>query len=400
MFVALGITGCIGACKCPELIRHFQQAGHEVQVAATRHGLEFVTALTLETLSRHPVISEMFHPSGDWEVEHIALARRAAVLCVAPATADILAKFAHGIADDFLSTLYLSSQIPVVVAPAMNHAMWAHSATRENLAILRRRGVIVAEPDSGYLACGETGQGRLADLDVIVESVQAAVIPKTLAGRTVLVTAGPTAEDIDPVRFLTNRSTGRMGIALAREAVRRGARVILVAGPTTEKIDFPVTLEPVRRAAEMAAAVTRYLPETDVLLMSAAVADYTPAVVNPAKIKKSRGPWRLELERTEDILAAAGRSRREGQVLVGFAAETENMEENAERKLKTKHADLIVANPVGMDRGFGAGPNDFTLIGRKGVVGRLAGATKAAAAAGILDQVERLLAESEAVSCQ
>ena len=394
MTVALGITGCIGAYKAVDLIRRLQKAGLDVQVVATRHALEFVTPLTLETVSRHPVISDMFQRAGDWEVAHIALARRADILCVAPATANILAKFAHGIADDFLSTLYLSIRQPVLVAPAMNHAMWDHPATRANLAVLRERGVIVVEPESGYLACGEEGAGRLADLAVIEEAVHGALAPKSLAGRTVLVTAGPTAEDIDPLRFITNRSTGKMGFAVARQAARRGARVILVSGPSAEAAPFPCVRVAVRSAADMAAAVADHAPAADAVVMAAAVADYTPAAPQAAKIKKGDGPLALELRRTADILAGLGAARRPGRVLVGFAAETDAVVANARRKLAAKGLDLIVANAVGPDRGFGTDVSTVTILDPAGGVEELADMTKDAIAARLCERIAALLPSS------
>jgi phosphopantothenoylcysteine decarboxylase/phosphopantothenate--cysteine ligase len=389
--VALGITGCIGAYKAADLVRRLQRAGLDVQVVATRHALEFVTPLTLETVSRHPVICEMFQRPGDWEVEHIALARRVDVLCVAPATANIMAKFAAGVADDFLSTLYLSIQKPVVVAPAMNHAMWSHPATQANVAVLRARGVILLEPEAGYLACGEEGAGRLADLAVIEEAVHGAMTPKSLAGRTVLVTAGPTAEDIDPVRFITNRSTGKMGFAVARQAARRGARVILVSGPGAEPAPFPCTLVRVRSAAGMADAVAAHAPEADAVVMAAAVADYTPAAPSARKLKKGDGPIRLELRRTADILAGLGAARRPGRILVGFAAETDDLIANARRKLAAKGADLVVANAVGPDRGFGTDDHTVVILDPAGGAEELADQPKDAIAARLCERIAALL---------
>ncbi len=393
MYIALGITGCIGAYKAIELVRLFQKAGHDVQAVTTRHALEFVTPLVLETITRHPVISDMFAAAGAWDVEHIALARRADVLCVAPATANIMAKFARGIADDFLSTLYLSNLNPVVVAPAMNYAMWQHPATRENVEILRQRGVRIVEPGSGYLACGEEGAGRLADLAVIAEAVIAAGTPSRLSGRTILVTAGPTAEDIDPVRFVTNRSTGRMGFAVARMAARRGARVILVTGPTMESLSFECEREDVRSAEEMARAVERRLPEADALIMAAAVADYRPIHPSAAKIKKSDGVLTLELERTRDILGTIAPVRRPDQVVVAFAAETENLLESARGKMKRKNADLMVANQVGPGQGFGTDTNTVTILSGDGRTIQLDDRPKDEIGGVILDEVERLFKE-------
>ena len=391
MFIVLGVTGCIGAYKAVELIRRLQGRGHEVRVIATRHALKFVTPLTFETISRQPLVAGMFGRAGDWEVEHIALARRSQVLCVAPATANILAKFARGIADDFLSTFYLSTQTPVVVAPAMNYAMWGHKATQENVATLRGRGVAVVEPDSGFLACGETGAGRLAELDRIVEAVESAVTPKTLAGRTVLVTAGPTAEDLDPVRFVTNRASGKMGMAVGRVAARRGAGVILVAGPGVAAEDFPCERVDVRSAAQMAEAVLRRAPLADAVVMTAAVADYTPAEFSPRKIKKGLGALTLELVRTVDILAELGRTRRTGQAIVGFAAETEDATDNALRKMQAKGADLMVANLVGPDRGFGTDVHSAIILRRAGGSVAVDSQPKEIIAARLLDEIESCL---------
>ncbi len=391
MFVALGLTGCIAAYKAGELVRLFVRKGCGVQVAATRHALEFVTPLTLETLSGNPLRTDSLQREEAWEVEHVALARRADVLCVAPATANILAKFAHGIADDFLSTLYLAARVPVVVAPAMNAAMWEHPATRQNLQTLRERGVAVVEPGTGFLACGEEGQGRLADLGRIVEAVFAATTPKSLAGRTVLVTAGPTAEDIDPIRFVSNRSTGAMGSAVAREASRRGARVFLVAGPGVPEPEFPCEWVPVRSAADMAAAVDSRLGAADAGIFSAAVADYTPAEPGREKLKKGEGPLDLRLVRTVDILAREGARKRPGCVLAGFAAETSDAVGAARKKLAAKNADLMVANVVGGGRGFGPGETAVTLVRRDGSETALGPLPKETVAARILDEVERLL---------
>ncbi|MBN2431381.1 MAG: bifunctional phosphopantothenoylcysteine decarboxylase/phosphopantothenate--cysteine ligase CoaBC [Acidobacteria bacterium] len=391
MFIALGITGCIGAYKSIELIRRLQQDGHEVQAVLTRHGAEFVTPLVVEAISRHPVITDMFQRAGQWEVEHITLARRAQVLCVSPATANIMAKFAHGIADDFLTTLYLSNRNPVVIAPAMNTAMWEHPATRRNLDILQERGATMVTPDSGYLACGEEGAGRLADLEQIVESIYTVTTPSSLKGRTVLVTAGPTAEDIDPVRFISNRSSGRMGFALARVAARRGARTLLVTGPVAGRPFHSDQVRQVRSAAEMSAAVLEWAPAADVIIMAAAVADYRPRQARTTKIKKTEGATVLELVRTADILLQLKAARRPSQIVVGFAAETDDIAANARRKMEAKGTHLMVANRVGADVGFGDSPTTFTLFRHDATPRQIEGKSKEEAAAVILDEVERLL---------
>lgn len=396
MFVGLGVTGCIAAYKAVELVRILRKRGCEVQVAATSHALEFVTRLTFETISGQPLLADAFNRDQSWEVEHIALARKADVLCVAPATANILAKFARGIADDFLSTLYLSTLKPVVVAPAMNFAMWAHPATRENVGILRSRGVRVVDPARGQLACGEEGEGRLADPGRIAEAVFAAATPGTLAGKTVLITAGPTAEDLDPIRFITNRSTGAMGFALARVAARRGARVILVTGPTTLEPDFECDAVPVRSAADMAEAVEKLRNEFDIGVFAAAVADYTPENPSPEKIKKTEGPLGLQLVRTRDILAHSCALRRGGQVLVGFAAETVDEVAEARRKLQSKGADLMAANRVGPGAGFGAASPAVTLVRPDGTERVLEPMDKDRIAGAILDEAWKIYAHNNA----
>ncbi|MBP7867155.1 MAG: bifunctional phosphopantothenoylcysteine decarboxylase/phosphopantothenate--cysteine ligase CoaBC [Acidobacteria bacterium] len=396
MFVGLGVTGCIAAYKAVELIRTLRKRGCEVQVVATPHALEFVTRLTFETISGQPLLADPFQRDLSWEVEHVSLARKADVLCVAPATANILAKFARGIADDFLSTLYLATLKPVVVAPAMNFAMWAHPATRENVGILRSRGVRVVDPSRGQLACGEEGEGRLADPGRIAEAVFAAATPGTLAGKTVMITAGPTAEDLDPIRFITNRSTGTMGFALARIAARRGARVILVAGPTTHEPDFECDLVSVRSAADMAEAVENLRNEFDIGVFAAAVADYTPESPCPEKIKKTEGSLGLQLVRTRDILAHTCALRRGGQVLVGFAAETADEVAEARRKLSAKGADLMVANRVGPGSGFGAVPSAVTLVHPDGTERVLEPTDKDRVAGAILDEAWRIYAHHNA----
>ncbi|RPI25166.1 MAG: bifunctional phosphopantothenoylcysteine decarboxylase/phosphopantothenate--cysteine ligase CoaBC [Acidobacteria bacterium] len=382
MNVVLGVTGCIGAYKAAIILRLLQKSGFQVYPVMTAHAQEFISALTLEKLSGHVVVTDLFQDHNT-SIEHISVARAGDLLLVAPATANILAKFAHGIADDFLSTLYVSTTSPTMVAPAMNVEMWRHPATQNNVGILRERGVHIVEPESGYLACGEVGEGRLAEPDLIVREVERVLrAPQTLKGRNVLVTAGPTIEDLDPVRFVSNRSSGKMGYAIAEEAERRGASVVLVSGPT--HLPPPARLEfvPVRSAREMAAAVFDRFPAVDVVVMAAAVSDYQPAEFVDQKIKKECQTLQLSLVPTPDILRTLG-ERKQSQILVGFAAETTSLREYALRKFDEKRLDLIVANNVaGPDAPFGSDSNrvvfltrdneeQLPLLSKKEVAGRL-----------------------------
>ena len=367
--VVLGVTGCIGAYKACEVLRELQRRDVDVHVVMTRHATEFVTPMTFEALSRHPVFLDQFALGAEGDIRHISLADAAQVLLVAPATANILGKFARGIADDALTTLYLATKAQVVVAPAMNVNMFRHPAVLENLATLRSRGVGVVEPGSGYLACGWLGEGRLAETSDIVEAAMAALVRRRgMEGETVLVTAGPTVEDIDPVRFVSNRSSGRMGYRLAEAARDRGARVVLVSGPTSLPPPARVELVRVRSAEEMQKAVARHVGEATVVAMAAAVSDYRPATVSPTKLKKTDGPTRLELVRTPDILLSLGASKG-GRFLVGFAAETNAVVENARKKRAEKRLDLMVANDVsGEGAGFASERNAATLIDELGEV--------------------------------
>jgi len=350
MKIALGVSGGIAAYKAAELVRQLQDRGVRVQVVMTAAAQEFVRPLTFAALSGEKVITDLFgagaeQPNIDSAVEHIAVAQSIDALVVAPATADVLAKFAQGIANDFLSTLYLATTAPVVVAPAMNVNMWEHPATRANVEILKQRGVRVVEPDAGYLACGMTGPGRLAANETIVAAVmQALGAAQDLAGETVLITAGPTREPIDPVRYIGNRSSGRMGYALAEAALRRGARVVLVSGPTALQAPGAAEVVAVETAEEMRQAVLSRMSDATIIIKAAAVADYKPKQRLPQKIKR-RGALSLELEPTSDILAEVA-SKRSSQIVVGFAAETENVLENARRKLASKSLDAIVVNDV------------------------------------------------------
>lgn len=365
--VVLGVTGCIGAYKACEVLRELQKRDVDVHVVMTQHATRFVAPMTFEALSRHPVFLDQFALGEASDIQHISLADAAQLLLVAPATANVIGKFARGIADDALTTLYTATKAPVLVAPAMNVNMFEHPAVLENLGILRARGVGIVEPGSGYLACGWLGRGRLAEVRDIVSGAMAALARRTdLAGESVLVTAGPTLEDVDPVRFVSNRSSGRMGYRLAEAARDRGARVILVSGPTGIPAPAGVELVNVRSAEQMARAVEAHAAGVGIVVMAAAVSDFRPATVSKTKLKKSASALTLELARTPDILRALGESKR-GRFLVGFAAETGGLLEEARRKLAEKHLDLIVANEVGQEEGgFASEENAATLLDASG----------------------------------
>lgn len=400
MRVALGVAGGIAAYKAAELVRHLQERGLEVQVVMTRAAREFVTPLTFAALSGRKVITEIFGGAAGAEanvesaIEHIAVAQSIEALVVAPATADILAKLAHGIADDFLTTLYLATQAPVIVAPAMNVNMWENAATQANLGVLRERGVRVVDPEEGYLACGMTGAGRLAAVEAIAAAVfETLGLRQDLKGETVLVTAGPTEEPIDAVRYLSNRSSGKMGYAVAEAARRRGARVILVSGPV--RLDPPdgVESEAVRTTEEMAEAVFRWLEQASVVVMAAAVADFRPAEIHLRKIKKEEGPPRVRLVPTRDILGEIAGRRRPEQLVVGFAAETDDVAGNAARKLERKQLDLMVANDVTQEgAGFEVDTNIVTLLLPGGEAKPLEKMSKIEVANRILDEIVNLRA--------
>jgi phosphopantothenoylcysteine decarboxylase/phosphopantothenate--cysteine ligase len=394
MKVALGVSGGIAAYKAAEIVRLLQERGIRVQVIMTQAAQEFIRPLTFAALSGEKVITDMFaagdaEPNIDSAVEHIAVAQAIDALLVAPATADVLAKFAHGIATDFLTTLYLATTAPVVVAPAMNVNMWNHTATQANLEALRKRGVRVVEPGSGYLACGMTGPGRLAENETIVAAVMEALgASQELAGETVLITAGPTREKIDPVRYLTNRSSGRMGYALAEAALRRGARVLLVSGPTAITAPEGAEITHVESAEEMRQAVLKLLPQATIVIKTAAVSDYRPKASAAHKIKRG-GPMTIELEPTADILAEVARLK-QSQIIVGFAAETQNVLENARKKLASKSLDAIVVNDVSREGvGFDSDRNAVTIITKDEVV-EVPETTKWDVALRVLDQVVRL----------
>ena len=396
MKIALGVSGGVAAYKAAEILRLLQDRGIRVQVVMTHAAQEFVRPLTFAALSGERVITGMFgvgaaeeQPNVESAIEHIAIAQSIDALLVVPATADVLARFAQGIANDFLSTLYLATTAPVVVAPAMNVNMWNHEATKANLDILRKRGVRIVEPGDGYLACGMTGSGRLAENETIVAAVMEALgASQDLAGETVLVTAGPTREKIDPVRYLTNRSSGRMGYAIAEAALRRGARVLLVSGPTAIAAPGAAELTQVETAEEMLAAVLKFLPEATVVIKTAAVSDFRPRAAAGQKIKR-KGEMKLELEPTADILAEVAR-RKTSQVVIGFAAETENVLENARKKLASKSLDAIVVNDVSREGiGFDSDRNAVTIISQSEVV-EVPETSKWEVAHRVLDQVVKV----------
>ncbi|PYX59933.1 MAG: bifunctional phosphopantothenoylcysteine decarboxylase/phosphopantothenate--cysteine ligase CoaBC [Acidobacteria bacterium] len=392
MKIALGIAGGIAAYKAAEIVRLLQDRGIRVQVIMTRAAQEFVRPLTLAALSGEKVITGMFsareeqEPNIESAIEHIAVAQSIDALVVAPATADVLAHFAQGIASDFLTTLYLATTAPVVVAPAMNVNMWNHPSTQANLEILRQRGVKIVEPDSGYLACGMTGPGRLAENDSIVAAVLEALgAAQDLAGETVLITAGPTRENIDPVRYLTNRSSGRMGYSLAEAALRRGARVLLVSGPTALTPPGAAEVRRVESAEQMRDAVLNLLPQASVIIKTAAVSDYRAKSPAPQKIKR-KGAMTLELEATADILKEIT-LRKTSQIVIGFAAETENVLENARQKLAAKHLDAIVVNDVSREGvGFDSERNAVAIITHHEVI-EVPETTKWEVAQRVLDQI-------------
>jgi phosphopantothenoylcysteine decarboxylase / phosphopantothenate---cysteine ligase len=394
MKVALGVSGGIAAYKAAEIVRLLQDREIRVQVIMTQAAQEFVRPLTFAALSGEKVITGMFdagnaEPNIDSAVEHIAVAQSIDALVVAPATSDILAKFAQGIASDFLTTLYLATNAPVIVAPAMNVNMWNHPATQANVEILRKRGVKIVEPDSGYLACGMIGPGRLAANESIVAAVmQALGASQDLAGETVLITAGPTREKIDPVRYITNRSSGRMGYALAEAALRRGARVLLVTGPTSIVPPDAVEVTRIETADQMRAAVLQLFSQATIVIKTAAVSDYRPKAAAIQKLKRS-GPMSLELEPTTDILAELS-AKKSTQLIVGFAAETENVLENARKKLAKKSLDAIVVNDVSRDGvGFDSDRNAVTILTQDEVL-EVPETTKWEVAQRVLDQIVKL----------
>lgn len=399
MNVALGVAGGIAAYKAAELARGLMERGFTVQVVMTASAEEFVRPLTFAALTGRKVITHLFSAGGAEDtlssaIEHIRVAQENQILVVAPATADVLAKFAHGLADDFLTTMYLAFTGRVVLAPAMNTNMWNHPATRENLRILRQRGHEIVEPDDGFLACGMVGPGRLAEPEKIAAVVAAGAgggeTRRDLDGETLLITAGPTQEPLDAVRYITNRSSGKMGYALAEEAASRGARVVLVSGPVTLAEPPGIEVVHVKTAIEMRKAVMDRLNEATMIVKAAAVADYHRANAPRQKEKKTAARLSLELDPTPDILAEVGKKKGD-RLLVGFAAETDHMIEEARRKLESKNCDMIVANLVSQEGiGFDADENEVVLVLRAGETIPVKRASKRAIARRIFDEMIKL----------
>lgn len=362
--VILGVSGGIAAYKSASLASMLVKAGAEVHVLMTANACNFINPVTFETLTGNKCISDTFDRNFQHSVEHVALAKKADVFMVAPATANVMAKLAHGLADDMLTTTFLASECPKIVAPAMNTAMYENPVTRDNMEILRKYGIEVVAPASGYLACGDTGAGKMPEPEVLFRHIErAAVCEKDLAGKKVLVTAGATREAMDPVRFITNHSTGKMGFALAKECMLRGAEVTLVKAQTSGEPPMFVDIVPVESAADMFDAVTGRSGDMDIIIKAAAVSDYTPAQVSDQKVKKKDGDLSIPMKRTRDILKYLGEHKRKGQFLCGFSMETEHMLENSQAKLKRKNADMIVANNLKDEgAGFGTDTNLVTLI--------------------------------------
>ena len=387
--IVVGVTGGIAAYKACDLVSRLKKRGAQVRVVLTEHACQFVQPLTFETLSGNPAYTDSF--DRKYEIEHVALAKWADLLIIAPATANCMAKMSCGIADDLLSTTCLAVRCPVLLAPTMNSAMWRNPATQANLALLRSRGVRFVGPEAGHLACGDDDVGRMSEPEQIAEAVEAILNPqRDLEGLKVLVTAGPTVERIDPVRYITNRSTGKMGYALAEAARDRGANVTLISGPTKLAAPEGVEFVQIESSAQLCAAVLERGDQADVVVQAAAPADFRPKNVAERKIKKTGENMTLELEATTDIAAELGRRKKTGQILVAFAAETNDVMDNARGKLAKKNADLIVANDVSRsDAGFGVDTNVITLI-TAGDVQALEKMSKRAAADAILSRVREL----------
>lgn len=366
--VVLGVTGGIAAYKIPNLASMLVKQHADVHVIMTEHAMNFITATTFETLTGNKCLIDTFDRNFQFQVEHVALAKRADIFMIAPATANVIAKVAHGMADDMLTTTFLACKKPKYIVPAMNTQMYENPITQDNLEICRKYGMQVVEPASGYLACGDTGAGKMPEPAELFEIIlQELACEKDLVGKKLLVTAGPTQEAIDPVRYITNHSTGKMGYAIARAAARRGAEVTLVSGSVNLPAPLGVKLVPVVSAKDMFDAVTAVSGEQDAIVKAAAVADYRPANVGTEKTKKTDGDMSIELERTDDILAWLGAQRHEGQVLCGFSMETQNMLENSKAKLEKKHIDMIVANNLKVaGAGFGTDTNVVTVITKDG----------------------------------
>ena len=389
--VVVGVTGSIAAYKAAQLVSDLVKEGCDVNVVMTKNALNFINPVTFETLTKNKCLTDTFDRNFKYNVEHVALSQRADIFIIAPATANIIGKAACGIADDMLSTMMLAATCPIMIAPAMNTYMYENGIVQENLERLRRHGFIIIEPASGRLACGETGKGKLPDTSYLIEEIKYLIgFGRDLQGMKITVTAGPTAEALDPVRYITNHSTGKMGYAIAGAAAMRGAEVSLISGPVSLEAPVHVRKTDVRSAEEMFGAVSLELADCDALIMSAAVADYTPVSVAENKIKKHEGGMSIELKRTKDILKYAGENKREGQVICGFSMETEELIENSRKKLISKNCDIIAANSLRESgAGFGNDTNRITLITREGIR-PLELMSKDAVAHALLDEILRI----------
>ena len=389
--IVLCVTGGIAAYKAADLVSRLKKEGAEVDVLMTKSACEFITPLTLEVLSGRRVVTDMFDRDFPWEVEHIALAKKADVFVVAPATANFIGKAAHGIADDMVTTTFLATKAPVLVAPAMNTGMYTNPAVQDNMELLRSRGIQFIEPEEGRLACGDTGKGKLADPAVIVEAIRDQFIPRDLEGISVLVTAGPTREAMDPVRFISNHSTGKMGYAIAAHALRRGAKVTLVTGPVSLTPPRGVEVVPILSACDLREVVISRLPDTDWVIKAAAVGDYRPATCADDKIKKKSDDLSITLVRNPDILAEIGEKKRDDQTVCGFSMETRDLLENSRSKLEKKNCDMLVANNLKTaGAGFAHDTNVVTLLYRDGTSEPLELMQKESIADIILDRMLRL----------
>jgi phosphopantothenoylcysteine decarboxylase/phosphopantothenate--cysteine ligase len=386
--IVLGVTGSIAAYKMANLASMLVKQGANVDVIMTRNACEFISPLTFETLTSRKCLVDTFDRQVNYSVEHVSLAAKADLLLVAPATADAIGKLAHGICDDMLTTTFMTCQCPKLVAPAMNTRMWTNAILQDNVSTLQRYGIDIITPDAGRLACGEVGSGKLPSEELLLQHILTHIaLPHDMRGKRVLITAGPTYEAIDPVRFITNHSTGKMGYALAKMARLRGAEVTLVSGPVALEPFLGIDKVAVKSAADMFETVTKLSPDFDIIIMCSAVADYTPLEYHDQKVKKTAGDLSLPLTRTRDILQYLGEHRREGQYIVGFSMETEHVLDNSEAKLNKKHVDMICANTIGTSHtGFAADTNQVSVITHEGVTA-LPLCTKEETATGILDAI-------------
>lgn len=391
--VLLGVTGGIAAYKAADIVSRLIKQDVNVDVIMTKYAQEFITPMTFQSLSGNKTVTDMFDTSFRPDIEHISLAKKADVILIAPATANIIAKIAHGIADDMLTTVVLASKAKLIIAPAMNTVMYEAEVTQNNIKTLKERGVIVIDPVEGLLACNDLGRGKMEEPENIVEAVlYHLTCSRDLEGKKVLITAGPTRESIDPVRFITNRSTGKMGYEMAREAKRRGADVTLVSGRVNVKAPYGVNLINIESAQDMYEEVMKRAGESDIIIKSAAVADYTPQNKSNIKIKKQSGDMKIELERTHDILFEVGQAKTDQQILVGFAAETNDVIENAKSKMQRKNLDFIIANDVKKEgAGFGTDTNIVTIIPRQGEIEPLPVMKKSEVARAVFDRISKRL---------